>query len=102
MKIKIDEIQKIIMLVLSNLREAKGNEIELENDFYWDILSDELYNPYEDPKDISLGQLSWDLEEIKRLLKSPEEVMPYDLKRIAEILKAIGDSDPYNVNNNSL
>lgn len=89
MKFKINEIQEIVTLLLSKLKEQKGNEIKLENDFYWDILSDELYNPYDDPKTISLGQLSDDITEVDRLTKSKDEATPYDLKRIAEILKAL-------------
>ena len=89
MKINIDEIQKITSLLLSKLREQKGNEVELENDFYWDISSDELYKPYDDPKNISLGQLSDELKEIQRLSQSSDEAIPYDLKRIAEIIKAL-------------
>ena len=43
MKVMIDEIQNIITLLFSNLRKQKGDEIELKNDFYWDIASDKLY-----------------------------------------------------------
>jgi len=89
MKVNIDEIQNITSLLFSKLREQKGNEIELENDFYWDISSDELYKPYDDPKDIFLGQLSDDLKEVQRLSQSSDEAIPYDLKRIAEIIKAL-------------
>lgn len=89
MKVNIDEIQKITFLLLSNLREQKGNEIELENDFYWDISSNELYKPYDEPKDISLGQLSDDLKEVQRLSQSSDDAIPYDLKRIAELIKAL-------------
>ena len=89
MKINIDEIQKITSLLLSKLREQKGNEVELGNDFYWDISSDELYKPYDDPENISLGQLSDDLKEVQRLSQSSDGAIPYDLKRVAEILKAL-------------
>lgn len=89
MKINIDEIQKITSLLLTKLKEQKGNEFELENDFYWDISSDELYKPYNDPKNISMGQLSDDLIEVQRLSQSSSEAIPYDLKRISEIIKAL-------------
>ena len=46
-------------------------------------------DPYEEPKIISLGQLSDDLEEIQRLNKS-DDAIAYDLKRLASILKALG------------
>jgi hypothetical protein len=88
MKINIEEIEKIVLLLLSKLRESKGNEIVLNNDFYWDISLEELYNPYKEPQNITLGQLSDDLDEIQRLNKSDGAIV-YDLKRIASILKAL-------------
>jgi len=94
MKVNIDELNKIITLLLSNLRNNKGNEVELKNDYYWDISKDQLYNPYDDPSEISLGQLSDDLNEIYRLSSSQDEAIPYDLKRVAEILKALSIENP--------
>ena len=89
MKASIDEIEKITLILLSKLRESKGNFIEINNDFYWDISVNELYNPYEEPKNITLGQLSDDLNEIQRLTKS-DDATPYDLKRLASIINALG------------
>lgn len=88
MKINVDKIQKITLLLLSRLKESRGNEIEVTNDYYWDISDEELYNPYEEPKNITLGQLSDDIEEIQRLSNSDDAIM-YDLKRLAVIFKAI-------------
>ena len=89
MIVNINEIEKITLLLLSKLRESKGNEIELKNDYYWDIDESELYNPYENPKDIGLGQLSFDLDDILRLSKSDDDAIPYDIKRLASILIAL-------------
>ena len=88
MKISVDEIQKITSHLLSRLKESRGNTIEINNDYYWDISDEELYNPYEEPKNITLGQLSADIEEVQRLVNSDNAIM-YDLKRLAEIFKAI-------------
>lgn len=88
MKVNLEEIEKVVSCLLSKLRESKGNEIELNNDYYWDISEEELYNPYEEPKNITLGQLSDDLEEIQRLNKS-DDAIAYDFKRLASILKAL-------------
>lgn len=93
-KVNIAEVQKIASFLLSSLRKQKGDEIELKNDFYWDISSNELYKPYKEPTDISLGQLSDDLEEVQRLSLYPEEAISYDLKRIAEIIKALSIENP--------
>jgi len=70
------------------VKVSKGSEIEISNDYYWDISQDELYSPYEEPKNITLGQLSDDLEEVQRLAKSDDAIM-YDLKRLSNILKVL-------------
>ncbi len=88
MKINMDEIQEITLLLLSKLKASKGNEIEVKNDYYWDISDDEIYQPYEDPKHITLGQLSDDLLELQRL-NNADDAIVYDLKRLSNILKAL-------------
>ncbi|TDQ81704.1 hypothetical protein [Sphingobacterium yanglingense] len=93
MKISISEIQKITSDLLSKLKENKGDEIQITNDYYWDISDEEVYNPYEEPRSITLGQLSDDLREIERLINSDDAIM-YDLRRIAIILKAISAQNP--------
>ncbi|RZA02508.1 MAG: hypothetical protein EOP47_06655 [Sphingobacteriaceae bacterium] len=90
--INIDELQKHILLLLNKLKERKGANIELENDYYWDIDSKELYNPSEEPKDLSLGQLSFDWEQIAKA--KSEDLIPYDLERVSNILKALGVEYP--------
>jgi hypothetical protein len=94
MQVNIDELHTIITELLSNLKDSRGNEIELKSDYYWDISSDQFYNPYAHPDEISLGQLSDDLHEIQRLSKSGQDAICYDLKRIAEILKVLSIENP--------
>lgn len=89
MKVEIDFLQKIISLLLLRIKEQNGNTVELSNDFYWDISNEDLYQAYSEPKEFTLGQISQDLIEIERLLESPDEAIPYDLKRVAELIKAI-------------
>ena len=88
MQINIAEIEKIAFLLLSKFKESKGDTIDLSHDFYWDIPSDELFNPYQEPQNMTLGQLSDDLSEIQRLNTS-DSAIPYDLKRLASILTAL-------------
>ena len=50
MRVNIDDLGRVLFSLLQELKDKKGCEIELENDFYWDIDSEELYNPYKKPK----------------------------------------------------
>jgi len=89
MIVKIDEIEKIALLLLSKLKESKGNEIELKNDYYWDIVEDELYNPCEEPKIAMLGELPFDIELLLKLLHEPDDALPFHFKKLAAILIAL-------------
>jgi hypothetical protein len=88
MQVDIDEIEKITLRLLSKLRIEKGTFIEIKNDFYWDISTEEIYNPYEKPVNITLGQLSDDLSELHKIIKD-DDMIAYDLKRVAVIFQAL-------------
>jgi hypothetical protein len=93
MMANVDHLERALSLLLSKLKDARGTEIELRGDFYWDIAPKELYDPYNDPHTITLGQLSDDLERIEKILETNEGV-PYDIKRIASILVALSTENP--------
>lgn len=86
---KIDDLKEIINILLLRVKENIGDEISFSNDYYWDIANNQLYDPYNMPTDITLGSLYDDISEVDRLLLSSDDAIVYDLKRIAEILKAL-------------
>lgn len=93
MKIKLEEIEQMVSTLLSEYRKTVGSEIEINNDFYWDFSSNEIYNPNEEPKDLSLGQLTDDWETLKDSFAS-DNLIPYDLQRVSNILKALSIEKP--------
>lgn len=93
MEVNLKELEQILHLLLLDFQRRNGNEMELKNDYYWDIDSRELYNPYEEPKNISLGQLTDDWETLKNSVKS-HNLIPYDIKRVSNILKALSIEKP--------
>ncbi len=77
--------------LLEDLRERKGNSIELSNDFYW-VIPDpkQLYNPYEEPKDILSGQLAFDVENLRQSYQDKSMVNQY-LAKLGHVLIALSD-----------
>ena len=91
LKIDINEVEKAFSNLLNELRNQKGDVIEIEPvDYYWSIDRDELYNPYNDPTHLTLGQLTDDLEEMKKLADCEAEPVAQDLVKISSILAALG------------
>ena len=68
LQINLKEIEKALSVLLHDLREAKGEIIEVEPiDYYWSIPREKLYDPFQEPTELTLGQLTDDLEEMKKL-----------------------------------
>jgi hypothetical protein len=93
MKLKLDNLEKMISIILNKYRDVNGNEILIENDYYWDIDENELYSVSNEPKDFSIGQITDDWRTLESSLGS-DDLIPYDLQRIASILKVLSVEKP--------
>ena len=93
MKINVSEIESITIRLLDMLKQSKGELLEFSNDYYWDILDNELFNPYKDPTNITLGQLSDELTELDKV-KNLNNATIYDLKRLGIIFRALSYENP--------
>ncbi len=91
LRVDINEIETALIKVLEELRSQKGDVIDMEPaDYYWSIDKDELYNPYTDPAHFTLGQLTDDLQEIKKLARGEVDPVSLDLVKVGSVLAAIG------------
>jgi len=92
LEINIDEIEKAMLQLFNELRTKKGNIIEIEAiDYYWAINAQELYNPYNDPTELTLGQITDDLNELKKLANNESKPVSLDFVKISSILTMIGN-----------
>lgn len=87
--IKIDDLENLFDIIINKLRQEYGDTISLDNDYYWTIDEEEKYNPYVEPKEKLLGQISFDIEDLERLKNKSNILLSYGLIKIAEILKII-------------
>jgi hypothetical protein len=87
MKLSISEIQVLCGKVLHSLALDYEQSITIKDDFYWFIPKNELYDPSRDPKSLTLGQLSFDFDD----LNFREEFIPNDLIRLSSLLRYLGE-----------
>lgn len=79
------------MKVLEELHSQKGDLIDrAPADYYWSIGKDEIYNPYAIPEHFTLGQLTDDLQELKKLAQGDVAPVALDLVKVRAVLAAIG------------
>ena len=91
MEIKIKELLDILEILQKSL--SKFESVNLgEKEYFWEIYEDELYDPYQSPKQLGLGKLSDDWEELLRLKNIDEIPITYDLKRMGNIFRGIQDN----------
>jgi hypothetical protein len=88
MKAKIPELKIAVNELLDKLAKYAGDEIEVSVDYYWSIDENELYNPYKNPVDLTLGQISSDMEDLHNIVLRGEYTC-VDLLRVSEIIKAV-------------
>ncbi|HMQ46387.1 MAG TPA: hypothetical protein PKA00_01685 [Saprospiraceae bacterium] len=92
LQVNIDEVEKALLNLLKALRNQKGDVIEIEPvDYYWSIDRDDLYDPYNDPTQLTLGQLTDDLQTLKKLANCEFEPVSQDLVKAGAVLAAIGN-----------
>lgn len=77
-------------LLLQHVEEADGPEIELHEDYFWSVPMVELYNVYQKPSELTIGQLSECLDHLVKMNEDPERVLYYGLIWLAEVLRAVG------------
>lgn len=93
-EIELYKIKKVLELILSEIIKLESNNknIILDKDLYWNILESEIYNVYEEPRNMTIGSLIDDWQYIETLLKLKEDdiqIINYDLHKILSIVKFI-------------
>lgn len=91
MEIKLSDLSQICTRLFFHLEEMGIQTIDVNEDFYWNIPKSELYNPYQNPSELDLGQLSDDWNELQKILSAQQEPYAYGLVYLAPILRLIGE-----------
>ena len=90
MKIKVTELRQAANLIFDHLESLGHDEIDLEADHYWNIPDKKLYEAYEEPNGFTIGQLSDDLEEVRRINSGQKAPIAYALVWLSSLFRAIG------------
>lgn len=93
MEIKASEIRELIELLLEYQKENEKETFRIPYDYYWDIVKEERYAPHEKPSTFTMGQLSWDIENLRETLAKKHDPAFIDFIWLGQILIAIGESD---------
>ena len=94
-KITVPELKAAAELLLSHLERHSASEIEIKDDFYWDVPEPKRYDKYEEPKQFDVGQLSDDVNELRRIATGAASPAGYGLVWLAAVLRRIGETSKF-------
>jgi len=67
MEIDITELRGMFDQLMRHVEHMGPKTINVPHDYYWSIPKQSKYNPYAQPSDLSLGQLSDDVYELRQI-----------------------------------
>jgi len=94
MKLDIADLRLICEHLFYHLEKQGIETIDIPVDYYWNIPLEQLYNPYKEPSNFNLGQLTDNWQELQRVLESKNEPLSYYFVWLAAVLKAVGEHVP--------
>lgn len=89
MKIDIRDMKSIIDKVLEKLIANNGKIIEINEDYYWCVKTDDSVDFSKIPDELGVGSLVDDYVSLEKIIKEDRDVNILDLDRIAHIIELV-------------
>lgn len=77
-------------MIYDRLEKEGRTKVELDSDYYWDILPEHLYDNHEEPRPFTTGQLSEDLTFVNEMIEGKRPPVTYGLVWIGSLFRYIG------------
>jgi hypothetical protein len=92
MQVSVSELRTISEQLFLHLENTGYNSVDNSTDYYWNIPTEFRYNPYEEPKELDLGQLTDDWENLHKILEGTTDPIGYALVWLSTVLRAVGET----------
>lgn len=91
MKVPVSELRQVANSLFDHLEAEGQHEFDIEDDYYWKISAEQLYDPTKDPTDFGLEQLTDNWQSLSRVRSGETEPIAYHLVWLAAFLRWIGE-----------
>lgn len=91
MIVTTEELKKMCAQLLSHLENNGYASVSIPVDYYWNIPAQYRYDPYREPEERDLGQLTDDWAELQKILNDEREPIGYALVWLSTILRVVGE-----------
>ncbi|GAA0433035.1 hypothetical protein [Streptomyces luteireticuli] len=93
-QIRFDQLRRSFDAALRHAEAVHGDAVTLDEDYFWSVPPDQLYDVRQEPTELTIGQLSECLDHLDGLAAEPEDAVGHHLVWLAEVLKAVGLDSP--------
>ncbi len=91
---KIGDLKILLEVLLSKLGSMDNSRpVFSDQDLYWNITDEELYDPYKKPVDLTMGSLTDDWEFLQKVMSGERDMIDYDLCKLAAIMRHLGSKE---------
>jgi hypothetical protein len=91
LRISIQDLRQVFGVLLDELASATGEVLEIPDTPFWAIPADMRRNVYEEPRDLTIGQLSEAWDNARATTSSDEVPLRYGFVWLADVLREIGE-----------
>ncbi|WP_067473675.1 hypothetical protein [Nocardia amamiensis] len=89
--VSLDELRRVFGVLLNHVEAVTADEaVVLGKDYFWSVPLAEQYDVYNEPADLTIGQLSESWQHLQDLLADPDRALRYHLVWLADVLRAMG------------
>lgn len=84
------ELRAVFDVLMRHVEERHGSTIEVDADYFWSIAPEEIYDVYDQPTELTIGQLTESLHNIRSVTADPKQAISYALVWLGDVLRATG------------
>ncbi|WIX75967.1 hypothetical protein QRX50_31395 [Amycolatopsis carbonis] len=88
--IRLDQLAAAAERLFEHVREVHGDTVEVDADYFWAIPPDALYDVYQKPQELTVGQLSECEQHVRQLLEGERPPLAHHLVWLSDLLRAVG------------
>lgn len=93
MRIDLDELVRVLGILVQHLKDQQKSFVEVPDDYYWEMNEAQLFDPTRTPSDFSMGQLTEDWQRLSQIASGEAPPIGYALVWLGSILRAIGQKN---------
>jgi hypothetical protein len=87
--VSVDQIRLTLLALLDHVQATYGDTIELESDYFWSVPDNAKFDVYNQPAELTVGQVSEVYEQLVRLAQPGQDLATYQLRWFAPLFEAI-------------